>query len=298
MAMTLSQLRTFVVLADARTLQEAAERLAVTPSAVSTSVASLQRSLGVQLVEPHGRGLQLTSAGEVYADYTRLVLGLLEEAAAATAGGLDPQRGRLRIAAVTTVGEHVLPSFLAGFRHLYPEVSFRLEVGNRQRVWSLLGAHEADVVIAGRPPAGAGHQVRATRPNELVVVGAAGTSTDVNNLTWLLREPGSGTRASTEAFLESRGINPPRLTLGSNGAVVAGVVTGLGVTLASRDAVQRELDGGQLVCLPVEGTPLQRPWHAVTAARPTSTADLFVRYLLDTGAHNDPPWQATGQAQL
>lgn len=292
MGMTLVQLRTFAVLADRGALRAAAEHLGVTPAAVSASVSALQRALDAQLVEPAGRGLRLTQAGEVYAGYVRLVLGLLDEAAAATAGGLDPARGRLRIAVVTTVGEHVLPPFLAGFRQRYPEVGFTLKVGTRQQVWSLLGAHEADVVLAGRPPAGAGLRVRATRANELVVVGAPGMAGDVDDATWLLREAGSGTRATTEAFLASREADPPRLTLGSNGAVVAGAVTGLGVTLVSRDAVQRELGGGQLVCLPVEGTPLQRPWHAVTADRPTATADLFVRYLLDAGAHDGSPWEA------
>lgn len=297
MGMTLVQLRTFAVLADRGALRAAAEHLGVTPAAVSASVSALQRALDAQLVEPAGRGLRLTQAGEVYAGYVRLVLGLLDEAAAATAGGLDPARGRLRIAVVTTVGERVLPPFLAGFRQRYPEVSFTLEVGTRQQVWSLLGAHEADVVLAGRPPAGAGLRVRATRANELVVVGAPGMAGDVDDATWLLREAGSGTRATTEAFLASRDVDPPRLTLGSNGAVVAGALTGLGVTLVSRDAVQRELDGGQLVCLPVEGTPLQRPWHAVTADRPTATADLFVRYLLDAGAQDGSPWEAPGGSE-
>lgn len=297
MGMTLVQLRTFAVLADRGALRAAAEHLGVTPAAVSASVSALQRALDAQLVEPAGRGLRLTQAGEVYAGYVRLVLGLLDEAAAATAGGLDPARGRLRIAVVTTVGERVLPPFLAGFRQRYPEVGFTLEVGTRQQVWSLLGAHEADVVLAGRPPAGAGLRVRATRANELVVVGAPGMAGDVDDATWLLREAGSGTRATTEAFLASRDVDPPRLTLGSNGAVVAGALTGLGVTLVSRDAVQRELDSGQLVCLPVEGTPLQRPWHAVTADRPTATADLFVRYLLDAGAQDGSPWEAPGGSE-
>lgn len=55
-----------------------------------------------------------------------------------------------------------------------------------------------------------------------------------------------------------------RLTLGSNGAVVAGAVAGLGVTLVSRDAVARQLAEGELVPVVLPGTPLRRPWHAVT----------------------------------
>lgn len=290
--MTLAQLRTFIAVADTGTVREAAEHLIVTQSAVSASLAALQRSLGLELVEREGRGLRLTPAGEIYAVYARRVLGLLDEGAAAAAGGHDPARGRLRIAAVTTAGEQVLPPFLAGFRRRYPDVSLTLEVGTRERVWSLLAAHETDVVIAGRPPRGVGLHVRAVRSNELVVVGAPGTHGHLDAATWLLREPGSGTRATTEAFFESREADPPRLTLGSNGAVVAGAAAGLGITLVSRDAVARELASGELVCLPLGGTPLQRPWHAVSGPYPTPTAELFLQYLLDEGSHDGAPWRA------
>lgn len=294
--MTLAQLRTFVAVAETGTVRDAAEQLLVTQSAVSASLAALQRSLGLQLVERDGRGLRLTPAGDVYADYARRVLGLLDEGAAAAAGGQDPARGRVRIAAVTTAGEHVLPPSLAGFRNRYPDVSLTLEVGTRERVWTLLGAHETDVVIAGRPPAGTGLHVRAVRSNELIVVAAPGTTGDIDHATWLLREPGSGTRATTEAFFESREADPPQLTLGSNGAVVAGATAGLGITLVSRDAVERELESGQLVSLPVEGTPLERPWHAVTGPHPTPTAELFLQYLLGDGDEG-PPWRATVGAE-
>lgn len=291
--MTPAQLRTFVAVVDAGTVRGAAEQLVVTQSAVSAALAALQRSLGIRLVERDGRGLRLTAAGEIYARYARLVLGLLDEAAAAAAGGEDPTRGRVRMASVTTAGEHVLPPYLATFRARYPDVSLALEVGNRERVWSMLTARETDVVIAGRPPPGSGMVTRAVRTNELVVVGAADASLDVERATWLLREEGSGTRQTTEAFLESLDVDPPRLTLGSNGAVVAGAAAGLGLTLVSRDAVLRELDAGALAELPVEGTPLVRPYHAVTREEPTATTELFLEHLTAPDQQVGPPWSAT-----
>ena len=294
--MTPAQLRTFVAVADAGTMRGAAEQLVVTQSAVSASLAALQRSLGLELVKRDGRGVRLTAAGEIYAGYARLVLGLLDEAASAAAGGEDPARGRVRIAAVTTAGEHVLPAYLASFRSRYPHASLTLEVGTRERVWALLSARETDVVIAGRPPPDSGLLTRAVRVNELVVVGARDGSTDVERATWLLREAGSGTRSTTEAFLESRDADPPRLTLGSNGAVVAGAVAGLGITLVSRDAVIRELQAGELVVLDVEGTPLVRPYHAVTRPEPTATTQLFLEHLLEAGDDYGPAWRPEEEA--
>lgn len=278
--MTLTQLRTFVAVVEAGSVHAAAERLSVTQSAVSAAVGALQRDLGARLVVPDGRGLRLTRAGTIYAGYARQILGLLAEAEAAAAGGEDPARGRVRIAAVTSAGEHLLPPALAGFRTCYPAVELALEVATRERVWALLSDHEADLVIGGRPPSGHGFVTRAVRSNELVVVAAPDVRPE--GATWLLREASSGTRATAEAFLDAAGIEPPRLEFGSNGAVIAGAVVGLGVTLVSRDAVTRELEQGQLVVVPLSGTPLQRPWHVVTHDPMPPTTRLLLAYLVES----------------
>ncbi|WP_460369967.1 LysR family transcriptional regulator, partial [Actinocorallia lasiicapitis] len=107
--MTESRLRTLVALADVSSVRLAAERLFVTESAVSAAVSALAAELGVPLVRRQGRGIILTPAGEVYATYARRILGLHDEARAAARGEHDPGRGRLRIAAVTTAAEQVLP---------------------------------------------------------------------------------------------------------------------------------------------------------------------------------------------
>ncbi|MFB4318022.1 LysR substrate-binding domain-containing protein [Actinomadura sp. 21ATH] len=291
--MTEARLRTFVALADTGSVREAARRLYVTESAVSAAVAALARELGVPLVERAGRGLALTPAGSVYAAYARQVLGLLEQGRAAARGAADPARGPLRLAAVTTAADQVLPELLAGFRARFPEVRLALEVGPSRRVWASLAAHEADLVLAGRPPAGTAATVLARRPNELVVVGAPAQAAAFSLATapWVMREPGSGVRAAAESYLAERGVAPPRLVLGSNGAVIAGAAAGLGVALVSRDAVGAELAAGRLVVVDAPGMPLDRPWHAVAGTAPTPTTRLFVDHLLDA-----PGWTAAGPA--
>ena len=95
-----------------------------------------------------------------------------------------------------------------------------------------------------------------------------------------MREPDSGTRRTAEAYLAERDVDPPRLILGSNGAVIAGAAAGLGAALVSRDAVRGELRDESLVIVDAPGTPLRRSWHAVTGVTPTATTRLFVAHLL------------------
>jgi DNA-binding transcriptional LysR family regulator len=272
---TLNQLRTFLAVADSGSVRAAADQLVVTQAAVSASLATLQKSLGVQLLCPDGRGLRLTAAGAAYAGYVRRAVGLLDEAPRAAAAAADPERGELRIAAVTTAAEQIMPALLNGFRHLHPNVGVLLEAGNRDRVSALIDRHQVDLVLGGRPEPGRDAAVQAVRPHQLVVVAAPGLAASaagpdllawLARQTWLLRELGSGTRATTEALLADLHIVPLILTLGSNGAIRESAGVGLGVTLVSRDAVVPELSSGRLVELPVPGTPLHRDWYLV--ARP------------------------------
>lgn len=304
--MTLTQLRAFVAVATTGSVRAAAERLFVSQPAVSAAVSALQKELEVPLVTRQGRGLQLTPSGRVFAGYARQLLGLLDEATAATVGTLHPERGRVRLAAVTTAGEHVLPRFLATFRVEYPEAGVSLEVGNRAHVWDLLEHREVDLAFGGRPPGSGRFVTLATRPNVLVLVAAAGAAKEpapdgvrqvsverLRDQVLLLREPGSGTRSTAEELLDELGITPSTLTLGSNGAIRESVLVGLGITLISRDAVTRELDEGTLeewrvlrdgsrgTVHTVHTVPRHRAWHLVARAGDEldPTARLFLSHL-------------------
>jgi DNA-binding transcriptional LysR family regulator len=283
---TVARLRALVTVADAGSVRAAARRLMVTESAVSAAMAALAKEVRVPLVEREGRGLRLTASGEAYASYARAILGLHEEAMAAARGDRDPERGRVRVAAVTTAGEHILPAALATFLDQHPGVDLRLEVGTSERIWELFAAHEVDLLIGGRPPRHLDDAVvRAVHRNLLVVVAAPRVAAefDIGRTRWLQREAGSTTRATGEALLSGLEADPPRLTLGSSGAVVACAAAGLGATLVSRDAVSGYRGSGELVEVAVPGTPLRRPWHAVSHGRLPASAGLLVDHLLHGG---------------
>jgi LysR family transcriptional regulator, low CO2-responsive transcriptional regulator len=278
---TPSRLENFLAVVDCGSARVAAQRLSVTESAVSASLAALHREVGVTLLERCGRGLRLTEAGRIFADYARRILGLIDEGVAAARQGVSADRGLVRLGTVATAGEYLVPGLLASFRRRYPQVEVTLEVSVRDKVLALLADHRLDVVIAGRPLAERGLVSRATRANRLIVVAGPGSATELSAVTWLLREAGSGTRDTTLALLDSLEIDPPTLALGSHGAAVASAALGLGVTLVSADAVAGHLERGELRPVPVAGTPLDRPWHATTGGSPTATARLFLRHITD-----------------
>jgi len=260
--LTVTQLRAFLAVARAGGVQAAAEQLHVSQPSVSAALGALARELGVQLVEREGRGVRLTEAGLAFEPYAAEVLGLLDQGRQAAVEADGVRKARIRVVAVNTAGEYLLPPLIQAYRREHPGAEILLEIGNRATVFERLTSHRADLGVGGRPP---GHELDGSPflDNELIVVGREETA-DLGRATWLLREHGSGTRAATERFLADRGLEPPeQLTLGSNGAVKQALAIGLGVTLISAHAVGPELRDGRLVRIDAEGTPLVRPWYVL-----------------------------------
>ena len=205
-------------------------------------------------------GIVLTDAGETLARYAAELLGVRDQALRELHGTRT-----LRLAAVTTAGEYVVPPILKAFQGERPDVGVSLEVGNRARVFERLLRREADLAIGGSPPAGSGITGTPFLDYRLVVVAAADHPVeDPEAETWLLREQGSGTRAAVEGFLDEHGIRPrSTMTLGSNGAIKQAVAVGLGISLLSTHAAGAELANGTLRRVRVQGAPLRRSWYVL-----------------------------------
>ena len=258
---SLHQLRAFLETARLGSVQEAADALVVSQPAVSAALAALQRSVGVRLIERDGRKIKVTEAGKAFDVYGRRVFALLDEAQRRAREIAASSSSRVGLAAVTTAAEHLVPQLLQRFRERRPDIGVDLDVGNHEHVWDLLLHWEADLVVAGRPPQDAPLRTLATRKHEMIVIAPAGqrlAAGALGSATWLLREPGSGTRALTEECFAALGIDPPRLTIASNGAIGACVRAGMGLSLVSRDGVQEALRSGEVRQVATGFTPLDR----------------------------------------
>jgi LysR family transcriptional regulator, low CO2-responsive transcriptional regulator len=290
MAITVTQLTTFLAVIRGGSVTAAADELVVTQPSVSSALAALGRELGCDLFERSGRGVRLTEAGSAFEPYAGDVIGLLENGRQAAREAAAVAARRLHIAAVTTAAESFVPPLMRAFSQAHPEIELTLDVGNRQDVLDRVRAHMVDVAISGKPPADDRLVAEPLIDNEIACITAtddpavADAPLDAIELTdrpWLLRELGSGTRALNEQFLEERGLMPHTLTLGSNGAIKQAARAGFGVSLLSRAAVEAELTSGLLGEIRLKDGPATRPWFllrsAIGPARPT--VDLFAAFV-------------------
>jgi DNA-binding transcriptional LysR family regulator len=298
----LNRLRAFWAVARHLSYTRAARQLAVAQPALSHQVRALETDLGVALFRRRGRGIDLTDAGRTLVDVCSDVFARLEEGerelGELEAGG----RGSVDIAADTTSGIYVVPAALGAFHRTYPAVNVTLHVENRGGVVRRLGERSCDLAVMANPPAELGVDVEPFLLDGLVVVAppehhlAPAVSVPLARLAeerFLVREPGSGTRAATEQlFARSRLNLEVAMELGSSGAIKQAVAAGLGIAVISRWAIELELHFGRLVVLDVASFPIERRWSLVTlASRRLSSAARLCREFLATHA-------ATAEAPL
>lgn len=262
-ALTLRQLEMLCTTARLGSFTQAAEALDVGQPAVSQHVAALERFLGVALIARAGRGVRLTEAGRLVADYGTRILRLTEQLHEGIAGLKGLTTGRLVVGAGQTPGDYILPALLGAFQQQYPGMSVELEIADTRRVVEWLLRHTYDLGFIGDWVEHESLELEAFLEDRVVFFTApqhrlgqqhAVTLEEVVASGLIVREPGSATRATGERALRAAGMEPRfTMELGSNEAVKRAVLAGLGVGLLSTYALEVEQRAGLLTELTVPG---------------------------------------------
>jgi DNA-binding transcriptional LysR family regulator len=143
------KLRIFHAVASAGSFTHAGEQLGLSQSAVSRQIRALENSVNTPLFHRHARGLILTEQGDLLHRTAHDVLAKLAMAEAMLADSKDRPSGELRVTATFTFGSIWVAPRLAEFCDLYPEVTIRLVLEDRELDLSM---READVAIRMRQP--------------------------------------------------------------------------------------------------------------------------------------------------
>ena len=273
MNLTFRQLRVFTEVARQLSFARAAESLHLTPPAVTMQVKEIEAQVGFPLFDRQGRQISLTTAGEYFLVYARRLLATLKETEDAMARFRKLESGLLTIGIVTTA-QYFLPQLLVRFQREHPGVDVRLRVGaNREALLENLRAGEVDLAVMGRPLTELATRAEAFAAHPLVFVappghplGAVGhpPAQHLEGCPFVVREPGSGTRAAMEAFLRERRVAPMiTMEMSSNETIKQAVMAGMGLGFLSLHTIGLEVQHGLLQVLSIEGTPVMRTWNLV-----------------------------------
>lgn len=286
---TLPQLRVFEASARLGNFSLAAQELHMAQPTASVQIKKLTETVGLPLFEQVGRRVYLTDAGQrLYAgchDVFR-ALSTIEE----TLNGLRTmESGHLRLAVCST-GKYFAPRMLGAFIQRYPGVEVSLEIHNRKTLIDRLANNQDDLYIFGSPLEREDVVTQALLSNPLVVFArddhplANARQISFERIAaepFLLREPGSGTRLLATKLFEQRGLAPRiRLELSTDEAIKEAILAGLGVSIMSRFTLGLEPQPSRLICLDVDGFPLENHWHFVypVGKQLSATARAFMDF--------------------
>jgi DNA-binding transcriptional LysR family regulator len=200
------------------------------------------------------------------------------------------ETGRITIGMVSTA-KYYLPRLLARFRAQHRGVEMQLTVGNREQLVRQLHENEVDLAVMGRPPreldtraepfAAHPHAVVASPEHPLAARREIPPSA-LGSEEFIVREPGSGTRAAMEHFFREHRLAPPQvMEMASNETIKQAVIANMGLAFLSLHTCGLELGIGQLVVLDVVGLPIVRRWHIVNVrGKPLSPAAEALRYFV------------------
>ena len=264
--MKLDQLVVFLSVARHLHFSRAADELHLTQPAVSASVARLEGHYGVALFHRIGRRVQLTDAGRFL---QREGAVLLERADLVDQGLRDFQalaQGELHLGASFTVGNYWLPHYLQRFSAAYPGINLRCTLANAAHILEgtsqgrfdlgfVSGVSDADQC----PEMGPDLQLDQVGTERLHLVVGPGhpwfgcmvlEASQLCQLPWVMREPGSGSQQMLLRFLDQAGIAvadlPVMLQLTSSEMVKAVVATGAAVAALPGTMVESEIGQRQL----------------------------------------------------
>jgi len=125
----------------------AAESLHLSQSAVSQQIATLEREVGVPLLERTTGGAKLTAAGEALMEHGDAVLCRLEEAERALAQIAGLEGGRLRLASFPTASATLMTRALSLFRQRFPKIELQFSEDEPEDAFPGLKSGEFDLTV-------------------------------------------------------------------------------------------------------------------------------------------------------
>src|SRR5262245_41716124 len=225
----LGALELLLAVARLGSLGRAARELGITQPAASSRIRSMERQLGVALVDRSPRGSRLTDAGALVTDWARRIVEAAEAFDVGAQALRDRRASRLRVAGSMTIAESLLRGWRRALRAQLPDTAVSLLDGNSAAVAEQLLSGDADLGFVEGVDVPHGLDSAVIARDRLIVVTAPGhawarrrrplAASELAATPLILREKGSGTRQVLDAALG--GLARPLIELSSTTAVKA-----------------------------------------------------------------------------
>ncbi|WP_445506210.1 LysR family transcriptional regulator [Niallia sp. 03190] len=287
-------LLTFVTVVEKQNFTRAAEALHITQSAVTLSIKSLEKKYNAKFLDRTNKYVRLTNAGEILYKHAKKILTQYEQVERLIENTTDVVSGPLIIGSSYTFGEYLLPRYIADFINENKLVNPKITIRNSNTIVSQLLRGELNIgIVDGMIESHPNLSSTPFAKDEMVVIVdkdhplARYEEVDLEDLyeeTWIIREEGSGSRQTIDQLFNKFAFSPPVVrSFGSTQIIKESVEAGLGISIVSKFAIQKETCMQTIIPLKIKNTSIIRTFSYVvpkTKFRARSV-DLFLKKLKD-----------------
>lgn len=276
------ELEIFCRVVELESFSRAADAVFLAQASVSERIASLEKKVGLQLLDRLGRKVVPTAGGELLYKHATLLLDMKAAARAEMAGFLNLEQGEVSVGGSTIPGEYILPRLIGGFNRRHPRLMVKLIIADSGEIERRVVEGELEIGVIG---AGSDHASlichRLWRDELVVAVPARHPLAKrreipfeaLRKTPFILREEGSGTLKILDAHLREAGYSGVdtlnvSARFGSSTAIKEGVKAGLGISVLSARALATEVEAGLLHAARIigednKGMPIHRHFFLI-----------------------------------
>ena len=285
--MELRQLRSFCAVVETNSFSKAGKIVCLTQSSVSLHIQALEDELNICFFNRSKRERVLTEKGKTFYEYARKILALCDEATKAVGDVDGLAKGALRIGAVGFIGKYILPQELASFKGIYSCVRISLKIGENADIIEdvIRGGLEIGIVEekVNRKELTFKHFIK--EPLALIVPQNHPWSLlpkikieQLKEQPFLLETETSKTSRILEEILKEK-LNVV-MSLGNIEAVKKGVLSGIGVSIVPKRALENE---NLIKEIEIEGLDLSLNFYIIYNPNRfrSKIPELFIEHLLE-----------------
>lgn len=296
--MDFRQIEAFVYVVRYRSFSRAADAIFLTQPTVSSHISSLEKELGVMLIDRSGKDIEPTKAGKIFYDFANNLINIRDNAIYTLNEFSNKVEGKVEIAASTVPAEYLLPKLMMDFRSTYGNISFAVDQYDSEQVIAELLNKKYELGIVGTIIEDSKLEYHKLTEDRLVLaapcnkkfsaIAASAIPFDaVRGESFIYRESGSGTRQEFEKILMKHGVDPKEIKIAAQfnsiDAIKQAVSKGLGVSIMSSISVEDYVRFDQIKAFDIEGFDMSRSFYLVThRKRPLSPVNsVFLKHITD-----------------
>ena len=273
--MDIHQLKVFSSVFKNRSFSRASEELHLTQPTVSDHVKTLEAELECKLFDRLGRTIIPTKEAEALYGHAVEIIEKTDITKDIIRQFKKELSGELIVGASTIPGTYLMPSLMAAFQKIHPDVSFQIFISDSKEIGEKVLKHELLIGVVGTKFSNGHLHHMPFIEDELIAVSSPSlikkdvlTLKDLIKFPMVLREEGSGTRKELEKILESKNITLEDIKIagifGSTDAIKQAVKAGLGFSVLSRLSVADELKYRLLKEIKLSDVQMKRKFYIVT----------------------------------